>query len=229
MNVFNKTRKIKTIWIVILVITIAVIFLTYFYYRIEDNSQKLLGLYSGLITGLFIAIIQLLLNFYEYEKIDKLRSMKIININDNRDSEDYYRGLIKESKETIDIMGVTMDRLFDDFADSDSPRDEKKVLIMAINRGVKVRFLLPKKEFLTDKNKPKFDLVYEKITKLNIEVRYFDHYPAHSIFKIDETCIVGPVFQELQSKDTPAIHFEKNSPFVKKYLDHFEYEWNSSE
>src|SRR5690606_25860225 len=121
--------------------------LTWYYFKTDADSPKQLGIYAGLITGLSIALFQLVLNYNEYEKIEKLKNMKIIKINEDRDGEAYYRDLIKNAVYNVDVMGVTMDRLLEDFADSDSTREEKKVLIAAVNRGVKVRLLIPKKEF----------------------------------------------------------------------------------
>ena len=60
-----------------------------------------------------------------------------------------------------------------------------------------------------------------------IEIKYFQHTPAHSIFMVDNNCIVGPVFERVESKYTPALHLKKDSPFAVKYLEHFDEEWNS--
>ena len=62
----------------------------------------------------------------------------------------------------------------------------------------------------------------------NVEIRYFNHIAAHSIFRIDDTCIVGPVFPNLESKNTPALHVMKSSPIALHYMDYFETEWKDA-
>ena len=62
----------------------------------------------------------------------------------------------------------------------------------------------------------------------NLEIRYFSHTAAHSIFRIDDTCIIGPVFPELESKNTPALHVMKSSPMALNYMDYFDSEWEKA-
>ena len=62
----------------------------------------------------------------------------------------------------------------------------------------------------------------------NIDIRYFNHTAAHSIFRVDDTCIIGPVFPELESKYTPALHVMNSSPVALNYMDYFESEWNQA-
>lgn len=52
--------------------------------------------------------------------------------------------------------------------------------------------------------------------------------PTHSIFLFDENCLIGPIFDNLESKDTPTIVAKKNSPFVKDYLEYFDSEWSEA-
>ena len=59
-------------------------------------------------------------------------------------------------------------------------------------------------------------------------MKFFNHIPSHSIFSVDETCIVGPVFPYLESKNTPALYLENSSPIAIEYLKYFETEWRNS-
>ncbi|WP_133166298.1 hypothetical protein [Sphingobacterium haloxyli] len=159
--------------------------------------------------------------------------MKVLDVRSDRDSREFYENLIKESKRQIDIMGVTADRLIDHFADIDGDQERAKVLLRALNKKVKVRILLPEKEYIDSTKSSTFDSVKLKLEKLEkeyplLEYRYFSYSPKHSIFRIDDTCILGPVFPERQSRDTPAIHFDSSSPFASKYLEHFEHEWENA-
>jgi hypothetical protein len=71
--------------------------------------------------------------------------------------------------------------------------------------------------------------IKEKYPNYSLEVKYFNHIPAHSIFNVDDKCIVGPVFPEVESKYTPALFLRNSSPIADKYLKYFEYEWNKAE
>ena len=43
---------------------------------------------------------------------------------------------------------------------------------------------------------------------------------------VDSECIVGPIFEYVESKNTPALHWKNESPFAEKYLAYFEQEWD---
>ena len=133
-------------------------------------------------------------------------------------------------------MGVTTVRFFNHFADTNTAASEgAKVLLNAMDRNVKVRVLLPLEDFLPNEMKrqdasrvrAQYDELKNKYPQ-NIEIRYFSHTATHSIFRIDDTCIIGPVFPELESKYTPALHVMTSSPMALNYMDYFESEWNQA-
>ena len=133
-------------------------------------------------------------------------------------------------------MGVTASRFFNDFADTDTAApDEAKVLLYAMDKGVKVRLLIPSDKYLPNDTKredaKRVKFKYGELKKKfphNLEIRYFNHTAAHSIFRVDETCIIGPVLPELESKYTPALHVMNSSPMALNYMDYFESEWNQA-
>ena len=132
-------------------------------------------------------------------------------------------------------MGVTANRFFSHFADLDANASiGAKTLIYALEQGVTVRILLPLDKYLpTEEKKNAAKIVLEKYKDLHnrynkIEIRYFDHSPAHSIFRVDDTCIVGPVFPEVESKYTPALHMNNSSPMAVKYINYFDSEWKKA-
>jgi len=163
----------------------------------------------------------------------KVEDLRLIQILYNRDDRLYYQKLISESRREIRVMGVTAKRFFEHFADMTvGARPDAQVLISAMNRGVKVKILLPSKEYITNNKKASYEQVEETLKSINnkypeaeIEIRYFDHIPAHSIFMVDSECIVGPVFENVESKNTPALHLKNESPFAEKYIAYFEQEW----
>lgn len=234
MKVFDKKITINFFFVIILIVSIAIFFLWSDYFKGSYTLEKKETLLSGLITGLIIALLQLFLSWYEHKEINRFKKMKVLDIRSHRDDRDFYSNLIKNAKNRIDIMGVTASRFVSDFADTQSTRPEKTILFDALTRGVVVRILVPEDGYLLDQKlkdiakhtKEQFIAINAKSTNFNF--RYYNHVATHSIFIIDDICILGPVFPNISSKDTPAIQIRKDSPYAEKYLHYFEDEWTSA-
>lgn len=190
---------------------------------------------GSLIAGLIVALIQFFLSWWDYKMTKKIEDLRLIEILYNRDDRPYYANLINKSRREIRVMGVTAKRFFEHFADMTvGARQEAQVLIVALNRGVKVKILLPSKEYVAQSKMASYKQVEETLNNIKsnypnaeIEIRYFNHIPAHSIFMVDSECIVGPVFEKVESKNTPALHLKNESPFAEKYIAYFEQEWET--
>ena len=233
MGVFGKSSRISTSAIIILILALFTISTLFVYWFIENPSSKWGALLGSLAAGLIVAIIQFLIAWQDYAQTDKLKKLKLIEILYNRAARDKYAEYIKNCNRELDVMGVTAVRFFNDFADTSvQAPDDATVLIKALNRRVHVRILLPSDEFLPDSKKADSAKVEAKKKELhhyqNLEIRYFSHTAAHSIFRIDDTCIIGPVFPELESKNTPALHVMKSSPMALNYMDYFDSEWEKA-
>ena len=231
MEVFGKNYRVPALLVISFLLVILLIVSLVAYWQM-DSTSKLSGLTSSLAAGFVVAIIQLLIAGYDYYQNEKLKKLELIEILYDRDSRGKYEAYIKKAKSHIDIMGVTASRFFDHFADLDKDASEgAKTLIYALERGVHVRILLPLDNYLSnEKKRNAAKVVLGKYKELSerydqIEIRYFDHSPAHSIFRIDDTSIVGPVFPEVESKYTPALHLKNTSPIALKYNKYFETEW----
>lgn len=235
MNIFKKNIKIRAtaIIIVCLLLLTIVVFIWY----AKTNDPKLSAILGSLFAGLIVAIIQFIIAWQDYAQTDKLKELELIKILYDRDNRTFYEEYIEQSKRKIDMMGVTASRFFNDFAD-DSPNatSNAKVLIDALKRKVEVRILLPDSEFVDDNKKQDVVKVISHVKALkdtypncSLEVKYFKHVAAHSIFNVDDKCIVGPVFPELESKYTPALFLRNASPMAHNYLTYFEYEWSRAE
>ena len=237
MGVFGKSIRVPAILIVSLLLVTLMIVSFVIYWQTDDSASKLGSLLGSLAVSLLVAIIQLVIAWNDYAKNAELRKLELKEILYNRDSRGKYEAYIKKSVSQIDVMGVTASRFFDHFGDLDNTASEEaKPLICALMRGVRVRILvpLPDKKYLKSEenlNKASNALVkYKKLSAMydNIELRYFDHFPAHSIFRIDDTCIVGPVFPEVESKYTPALYLQNTSPMAVKYINYFDSEWEEA-
>lgn len=233
MGVFEKNVKMSLSKIIFIVLCVIFVVAVAIYYWIDDPSNIWGAVFGSLAAGLIVAIIQYLIAWQDYKQTEKLKELKLIEVLYNRSARNKYADYIKNCNRKLDVMGVTAVRFFNDFADTSvQAPDDATVLINALNRRVHVRILLPSDEFLPDSKKADSAKVKAKYRELhqyqNLEIRYFSHTAAHSIFRIDDTCIIGPVFPELESKNTPALHVMKSSPMALNYMDYFDSEWDKA-
>ena len=233
MKIFEKSFRITASAIIIIVLSLATIFLVVIYWKTENNPWS--SILGSLIAGLIVAIIQFLIAWQDYKENEKLKKLKLIEILYNRNERSWYANYIAEANNQIDVMGVTAVRLFDHFASTDNNAPETdKVLIRVLEKGIVVRVLLPDEDHLPNNEKKqdanKVRKKHQDLVKQfpNLEMRYFKHIPAHSIFRVDDECIVGPVFPELESKYTPGLRLKNKSPLASKYIEYFEKEWNNA-
>jgi len=232
MKIFTKNVKINATVIIFTCLLLATVVFGLLFWN--TNDTKILAIFGSLFAGLIVAIIQFIIAWQDYNQTEKLKELELIKVLYNRDSRTFYEEYIKKAKREINMMGVTASRFFNDFAD-DSPNatSNAKVLLDALQRNVKVRILLPESDFVDENKKQdvaKVKLhvkgIKDKYPNYSLQVKHFEHVPAHSIFNVDDKCIVGPVFPELESKYTPALYLRSSSPLADKYLTYFNDEWN---
>lgn len=133
------------------------------------------------------------------------------------------------------MQGVTADSFLEDFADEKSSREGGKVLLEKLGKGVEIRILVASPDVLDAKDlrhKNKASTAANRLTALsaqfeNFKYAYFNHLPMHSVLTVDNTSIVGPIFPDVPSKNTPAIHLKNDSEFVEHYLEYFRNEWKT--
>lgn len=234
-EIFSKKIKLNVLIIIVLVILV-IICVCWKWYTMNTTSP-IGAILSSIIAGLIVALIQLGLSWWDYQMMQKIEKLRLIEILYDRDNRTYYADLIDKSRREIRVMGTTARRFFEHFADmTTGARPEAQVLISALNRGVKVKLLLPSESHIAHNKIADHKQVSETLRSIKkkypsaeIDIRYFDHIPAHSIFMVDSECIVGPVFEYVESKNTPALHLKNESPFAEKYLAYFEQEWKDNE
>ena len=233
MKLFGKSFKISASLVVIIVLLLATIIIGYIYWKTANG--RLAAILGSLFAGLIVAIIQFLIAWQDYRETEKIKKLKLMDIIYNRANKELYVKYIENANRNMDVMGVTAVRFFRDFADTThgSP-DSSKVLLYALENKVQIRLLLPAEEFLlSEEKKRNAKEVRNKYCELrkkyqNIQIRYFSHIAAHSIFRMDDTCIIGPVFPDLESRNTPALRLRSSSPMAIPYLDYFESEWEKA-
>lgn len=207
----------------------AVCFSVALYITDDKADARLLGVLSGLASGLVIASLQFLTQYLEQKTLAEYKKHGLIEFLTNRKDTEYYRELIGSTKvgDKIIVAGVTCNRLLDDFANTQVPQSQN--LLEALARGVEVTLLLPKISYLAEPNlsdfKNKTLQKAEEITNRypdKFKIYYYDFEPSHSIFLAGSRCLVGPIFKNKSSKETPAISFDKDGLFIKPYLDYIQ-------
>jgi len=240
MSIYSRTFSLS--WPKLIAGTAAALLIPLIYFASTHTSKGFfqeegpLWLFMvGLVPGLFVALLQFLLSWVEFSQISKFRSMRIKEVLDSRDLSDYYLKIISNAQTKIDVEGVTASRLIRDFAEINSDRPDKKIIITALKNGVKFRLLLPAKQFIADSDHANFEFTAQNVDNLHmsfpagIEVRYFSHIPTNSLVRVDDDIIVGPVFQNKESRHTPAIHTVVGGRYGQSYIDNFDAEWRDAE
>ena len=234
MKIFTKSLKINaTVTVFVCLVIATVVFGIIFW---NSNDPRNMALFGSLFAGIIVAIIQFIIAWQDYTQTGKRQELELIKDLYGRDDRTFYEDYIRKAKREIKMMGVTANRFFNDFAD-DSPNatSNAKVLLDALRRNVRVSILLPESEFVEENKKQDVENVkkhvksiLDKYPNYSLEVKHFNHVPTHSIFNVDDKCIVGPVFPALESKYTPALYLRNSSPLADKYLSYFDEEWNKN-
>lgn len=233
MNVFKQISTIRFSFIVFCFLIVIIVFLLILFIFDILTGPKWSSIIPGLLTGFVIALFQAFLSWYEFIKIDEYNELKIKKILPDRKDSVYYGDLISKAKKEIKMLGVTAERFLNDFAqiNQEAP-DKEKLLLRALDRCVKVEILIVDKEYL-EKQEHKVSatnaedrLIELSSTYSNFEYVYYKHSPTHSIVMIDDECIVGPIFPDIGSRYTPAIHLKQGSKFAEPYVKYFNTEWN---
>lgn len=228
----------------IIMIVVAIISIIVAY--INQGNNFWLTITGGVATGALMAATQYFVSMAEHKEINEaykelhkqekeiqeFKDMGVKKVLPARDAPEVYGSIIHESKNRIWVMGNTASRLLEDFANEDSGSNwYKKVLLDFLDNGGEVKILIADKRYLfRDKDKKKFDVAKLELEKLskkykNFNFTYFKHIPTHSIFVFDDYCLLGPIFNNLESKSTPALAMDTNSEYAQKYLNYFNHQW----
>ncbi len=212
-------------FVVLVIITLSIGAMLY--YTNANADARYIGVLSGLVTGLGIAAIQFFTQYIEQNTLAEYKKHGLDEFLPNRKDAEYYRRLIKQTEvgDKIVVVGVTCNRLLDDFANA--ANDQSQDLLEAMARNVDVTLLLPKIKYLAEPNLSDFNnktlpraQALEAKYPSNFKIRYYDFEPSHSIFLAGSYCIVGPIFENIPSRDTPAIKFHKDGRYIKPYLQY---------
>lgn len=200
-----------------------------------SSSPLIFSLMTGLVGGLSIFLLDKLIEYRESVLLGA-RDWILLTLR-SRDDKAYYSKLIEGSTARIYFFGKTGRRLLTDFADVDAVDKSNKWLLEALERGVKIRFLLADKLSLPSEDQRKCDEVTEMISRLqkragtagaNFEFRYYKIAAAYSLFVADETVIFGANFPTSKSRATPSVVSDSRGSVARSYMAFFDEQWEVS-
>jgi hypothetical protein len=225
-DIFGKNYKVSAT--VIILIALIIIMGVSLLILLVTGNFEISSIFGSLVAGLIVAIIQFIIALQDYMQTEKLKKLMLIKIIYDKYEKAYYKECMDKAEHKIYVMGTTAARFLEDFADN--------VLLDKLQDGILVKMLLVDKAHLEEDKKNDFekakryiDGIKEQFSNDKFDVRYFKHGVCHSIFVVDDTCIIGPIFSNMQNKDIPALHVNNTSPFALKYLKYFDYEWGKAQ
>lgn len=205
----------------------------YWYWEMDENSPKMLGIVGGMVSGLAVFIITYITVIGPSLQLEHYSRMGIVDVLSNRHDKDYYEKLVGKARSSVRVMGVSCSRFVNDFID---PNADDKVLFDQLQRHaqLKVELLVPLDKHLDAGTKGKAKQLVAKLAEIEarfpgrVVLRRFDSKPHHSFVIVDDDLIAGPVFEGDNSRHAPAVHVKMTTTFGIKYRDFFDQQWAKS-
>ena len=232
-TIYDRHVSIRLSLIVLagLVIALAIVGVLY---ALGDEGTKLGSLLGGLVATFIAVLIQFLLTLAHHREIERLKRMGFRDILAHReDRKRYYATLLGNARQHVEFIGKTAHSFLDDFAvDDPGASVTDRLLLDALERGVRMRILVADKSDLPKSKKKQHDRAAERMR--SIAQRYpdlFEHGclsepPTQTWVTADRRCVFGPVFPSVSSRTTPAIHADSDSPFLEQYTRYFDDQWD---
>lgn len=202
------------------------------YYFVDANDAKMVGIVGGIVSGLIIFILTFVISVWPLRKLDRFERMGIKNLLENRHEKSYYAGVLLRARKVVRVMGASCTRFADDFLD---PENEDHILIDALQKynRLQIQLLIPDDQHLSDDAKTRLPMMLRKLEKVQaqfgerVQMRRFPEKAHHSFIIADDHLIAGPVFEGDKSRYAPAVHVAMSTRYGQKYSDYFERIWDS--
>ncbi|EKG0012804.1 hypothetical protein O1D74_003223 [Vibrio cholerae] len=199
----------------------------------------LLSIGCSIIAVVIINFVEYHITLPEVNLIKIINSWKLVSIFETRQKMNSVTNELLEDAEELDIAALGSRGLLE---------IQGNVLKQRLKKGLKIRFLIPKKDsaFIKqrelDENaqpgsitkaiedlvswviKTKCDL---KLQEGTIEVREYSSLPIESIMRIDDHIFTGPFMAMKSGQLTMAYQYKKDGFGFKYYNDYFNDIWNS--
>jgi hypothetical protein len=230
-----ETEKIAVpLWFVMVLVLLAVTAaMGVWYFWLNDQSVKMVGLVGGIVSGLVVFLLTFAMTIRPLQQLDRYHRMGIRAVLRNRHDKEYYRKVVAKAKKDVRVMGASCTRFIEDFLDVKS---DDKVLVNALrnNPALTVQLLTPQERYKaagTKARSPELGKLLDALTREfgnRIEMRHFAWWAAHSFVIVDDDLVAGPIFEGDKSKYAPAVHVSMSTAFARKYSEHFDEVWKAS-
>ena len=230
MNSFKRGFVRVPVWAIIIIVTVVLGLLIYAWLA-DASDPKLIGVLGGLLAGLIVYGLSFLTEFTVYRQLERFRSMGVKDLLRNRHDKAYYRPILAKAESRVCVMGSSCSRFITDFLDPDTD-DHVLIERLRLFPEMKIRILVPQNQHMDEATKQKLGGLDQKIEKLKsefndrFEMREFPYKARHSFVITDTELIAGPIFEGIESKNSPAVHVSASTPFAQKYITHFENVWD---
>lgn len=233
MNIDLIKLRIPVWTLIILVTAIATGLLAWWYYVIGSDDSKMLGIVGGLLSGLAVFLLTYITVIGPGLEVERYKRMGIIDVLNNRHDKVYYKGLVKDARNVVRVMGASCGRFVDDFLDPDS---DDKVLLDALikNPGLSIQLLVPQAAYMSPETASRAVSLPAQLAKVEgmlpgrVQLRRFSSRANHSFVIVDDAIVAGPVFEDDKSKYAPAVHISMKTVFAMRYNEYFEKVWGQS-
>ena len=227
--IFEKIFNIHIWAIIFFLVSILLCAAISLYFYISD--YKIITLLGGSISGLICFLMSFLLSMYDHHQMAKLKTLGIVKILPHRKQQDYYTEIIRTAKNHVWVMGTSCTRFIEDFADTGGL---DHVLIDALDKNLdlEVKLLIPTEEEMDDDSKSQFNLNENQkrmqgLKKYNnrFQIKRYSFEARHSLFRVDDDIIIGPIFPQTESQHSSAIHFNNHNFYADEYRQYFYSIW----
>ncbi|MFT4117916.1 hypothetical protein [Bradyrhizobium sp.] len=235
MTLFETQSVSVPKWLlIVLIVTIITLVAGIYYYNLDANDAKLVGLVGGVISGGLVFLLTYIVSVQPLRDLARYEQMGIRGLLASRHDKAYYTALVSKARRSVQVMGASCTRFVDDFLD---PQSEDHALLDALRRhqGLHVQLLIPDDKHISEDAKARLPSLFHKLHALSgefgkrIELRRFPAKAQHSFVSADDDLVAGPIFQDNESKYAPAVHVAMSTRFAQKYHDHFETVWTDCE
>ena len=242
MNIINYLIKKQKFYLgtTALVFLFGIIFV-FWGIDIQEESIKntiLVSVGTSLIAGGIVATLDLFRNIGK-EKINHNLVSVILNagveaVYYKRDL-DEYDNLIKNSKESIDVVGYSLRGFYQSYKDILLKKTEQN-----INFKIRILIVDPKSNFSKwreENEDGKVRGTYEESldvikmgfkSKPNIEIRVIRIPLGHMIYRIDNIMYIGPYLYKKNSKSTITMKLDKEGALFKEFQLEFDNMWKDA-
>jgi hypothetical protein len=188
---------------------------------------------SAIVGLLFIYQLKIDRQFDDARKIYDMYG--VVSIISERSNKRLYVKRLQRCKKSLDIIGLSLSRFYDDLGKDFLPRLDAC--------GVKIRLLLldPESPFVKSReieelspaqtnlsNEIRTATKYYCSLKLsNLKIKYYRSTPTLNYLRIDNIIFTGPYFVGMPSGQKPATVIRADYEMAYEYQDHFENIWNS--